>query len=57
MNELQNFNSLNLEELEKIDGGLVVLGVTVSGMLCAKLAGAGITASIAVAGIYYSQKK
>lgn len=54
---LENFDTLELNELETIDGGIVILGVAVSGALCAKLAAAGITAGITVAGIYYSQKK
>ena len=42
MNELQSFNSLNLEELETIDGGLVITigALTITGAAIAKGAAA-----------------
>lgn len=56
MNELQNFNSLNLEELEKIDGGLVITigALTITGSAIAK--GAATIGTAYMAGYTYEEK-
>lgn len=52
-----NFGVMDTNELQNLDGGLVIFGVIVSGALCAKIAAGAFTAGVTIAGIYYSTKK
>jgi len=50
------FTEISLQDTKDIDGGIVILGVTISGVLLLKVFGAGVTLGATAAGIYYSQK-
>lgn len=52
-----NFESLDINELENIDGGIIFLGLIIPGMLLGKIFVGGLVTGVTVAGIYYSQKK
>lgn len=51
-----NFCELSDNEIQALDGGVVVLGVTISGMVLLKVFGAGVTLGASAAAVYYSTK-
>lgn len=50
------FNEMSNEEMQVLDGGLVLWGVVISGTLLLKVFGGGVTAGVAAAGVYYGTK-
>ena len=55
--ELSNrFLELSENEIQDLNGGVLIFGVTISGVLLLKVFGAGATLGATATGIYYSTK-
>lgn len=53
---LDKFSSLTEDELMMVEGGFVILGITIAGALAVKVALAGAATGAAAVALYYNNK-